>query len=107
MSGKCPKCDIAVTVLIEAIRARDEVTGKTCPCLQFLCSRCRTVLGVSLDPDWQAEIVAKQLHSVVSGSDVSVQPAASSHPDGCELAAGCTRLNKLLVRLIRGKSCRR
>ena len=38
------------------------------PCLQFLCSRCHTVLGVSLDPDWQAEMVAGQLRSVGSAS---------------------------------------
>ena len=49
---------IAETVVVEAIRARDEVSGKTCPCLQFLCSHCHTVLGVSFDPDWQAEILA-------------------------------------------------
>jgi hypothetical protein len=69
MSGKCPKCQTVVTIHIEAIRARDEGSGKTCPCLQFLCSRCHTILGVSLDPDWQAEIVAGQLRSVVSTSD--------------------------------------
>jgi hypothetical protein len=64
MSGKCPKCRADVIVLVEAIRARDEVSGKTCPCLQFLCSQCHTVLGVSLDPDWQAQIVAGQLRSI-------------------------------------------
>jgi hypothetical protein len=69
MSGKCPKCETVVTILIEAIRARDDSSGRTCPCLQFLCSRCHTVLGVSLDPDWQAEIVAGQLRSVGSASE--------------------------------------
>ncbi len=66
MTGKCPKCEAVATVVVEAIRARDEVSGKTCPCLQFLCSHCYTVLGVSLDPDWQAEIVAGQLRRVGS-----------------------------------------
>jgi hypothetical protein len=68
MSGKCPKCQTIVTVLVEAIRARDEVSGRTCPCFQFLCSQCHTVLGISLDPDWQAEIVTGKLHSVGSAS---------------------------------------
>ena len=41
-----------------------------------------------------------------------VQPEASSHPFAASSQAnlppiGCTRVNKLLVRLIRGKSCRR
>ena len=64
MSGRCPKCEADVTILIESIRARDESSGRTCPSVQFLCDRCRTVLGVSLDPDWQAQIVIGQLRRV-------------------------------------------
>jgi hypothetical protein len=64
MPGRCPKCETVVTVLIEPIRARDEASGKTCPAVQFLCSQCRTILGVSLDPVWQSQIVARQLRSV-------------------------------------------
>ncbi len=67
-SQKCredaPNARPIVTVLIELIRARDEVSGRTCPSVQFLCDRCRTVLGVSLDPDWQAQIVIGQLRRV-------------------------------------------
>jgi len=59
MPGKCPKCDTVVTVVVESIRARDEASGKTCPSVQFLCSKCRTVLGVSLDPDWQSQIMGQ------------------------------------------------
>lgn len=69
MSGKCPKCETIVTVFIESIRARDEASGRTYASVQFLCSRCRTVLGVSLDPDWQAQIIAGQLRSVGSASE--------------------------------------
>ncbi len=69
MSGRCPKCETVVTVLIELIRARDEISGRTCPSVQFLCDRCRTVLGVSLDPDWQAQIVIGQLRRVGSSDE--------------------------------------
>jgi phage FluMu protein Com len=64
MSGKCPKCQVVANVLVESIRARDEGAEKTLPAVQFLCSECRTILGVSLDPDWQAQIVAGQLRTV-------------------------------------------
>ena len=64
MTGKCPKCDVASSVLVKSIRARDETSGKTWPAVLFLCDRCRTILSVSLDPDWQAQIVASQLKMV-------------------------------------------
>ncbi len=69
MSGRCPKCGRVVTILMEPIRAREEASGRTCPSVQFLCGECRTILGVSLDPDWQAQIVAGQLRSVGSTSE--------------------------------------
>ena len=69
MSGRCPKCGRAVTVLIESIRARDEQSGRTCPSVQFICGECRTILGVSLDPDWQAQIMVGQLKSVGPSSE--------------------------------------
>jgi phage FluMu protein Com len=64
MSGKCPKCQVIASIVVESIRARDERSEKTWPAVQFLCSECRTILSVSLDPDWQAQIVAGQLRSV-------------------------------------------
>lgn len=64
MTGKCPKCDTACSILVQAIRARDEAAGKTLPALLFLCDQCHTILSVSLDPDWQAQIVAGQLKMV-------------------------------------------
>ena len=71
MAGKCPKCDAAPSILVEAIRARDEASGKTWPAVLFLCDGCRMILSVSLDPDWQAQIVASQLKTV---ERVSTQP---------------------------------
>ena len=64
MPGKCPKCELQPGVVVEAIRARDEASAKTWPAVLFLCGQCRTILGVSLDPDWQAQIVAGQLRAV-------------------------------------------
>lgn len=67
MSGTCPKCSTVPNILVEGLRARDESSQRTLPAVQFLCANCRTILGVALDPDWQAQIVAGQLRSV--GSD--------------------------------------
>jgi hypothetical protein len=64
MTGKCPKCDAMPNIVVEASRARDEVSHKNVPVHQFLCQQCRTILCVSLDPDWQAQIVAGQLRAV-------------------------------------------
>jgi hypothetical protein len=68
MPGKCPKCGSAAHVVVEAIRARDDTAGKTWPAVLFLCDRCHTILSVSLDPDWQAQIVAGQLKMVGDGN---------------------------------------
>ena len=59
MQGKCPKCDALPNIIVEALRARDEVSKKTIPVLQFLCDQCRTILGVTLDPISQEQIVAE------------------------------------------------
>ena len=64
MSGKCPKCEALVTVVVESMRARDEGSERTWPAVLFLCNQCRSVLSVSLDPEWQAQIVAGQLRAV-------------------------------------------
>ena len=64
MSGKCPKCDTAANIIVESLGARDEVSKGTVPVLQFLCDHCRTILAVTLDPEWQAQIVAGQLRTV-------------------------------------------
>ena len=64
MSGKCPKCEALVTVVVESVRVRDEASEKTWPAVLFLCGQCRCVLSVSSDPEWQAQIVAGQLRSV-------------------------------------------
>ena len=63
MTGKCPKCDAVSNIVVEA-RARDETSKGTIPVLQFLCDQRRTLLAVTLDPEWQAQIVAGQLRSV-------------------------------------------
>ena len=64
MTGKCPKCDVVSNILVAALRARDENSEKTVPILQFRCDKCHTMLGVTLDPEWQAQIVAGQLRTV-------------------------------------------
>jgi hypothetical protein len=71
MTGKCPKCDATSNIVVEALRARDEVSSGTVPVLQFLCDQCRTILAVTLDPEWQARIVAGQLRSVGQASPTS------------------------------------
>jgi RNase P subunit RPR2 len=59
MPGICPKCKTSVTIVVESIRARYETSGKTCPAVQFMCGNCRSVLGVSLDPDWHSQIMGQ------------------------------------------------
>jgi hypothetical protein len=59
MQGKCPKCDAVPNIIVEALRARDEVSKKTIPVLQFLCDQCRTILSVTLAPALQEQIVAE------------------------------------------------
>jgi hypothetical protein len=49
MGGECPKCDATPNIVIEACRARDEVSHKTVPVRQFLREHCRTILSVNLD----------------------------------------------------------
>ncbi len=71
MIGKCPKCEARPNVLVETLRARDETSQRTLPVLQFLCEQCKTILGVALDPEWQAQVVAGQLRSVGQGSATS------------------------------------
>jgi hypothetical protein len=72
MNGKCPKCNAVPNIIVVALRARDEASKGTVPVLQFLCDQCRAILSVTLDPEWQAQIVAGQLRTVGQGP-------ASSH----------------------------
>ena len=71
MTGKCPKCDVVPNILVAPLRARDENSEKTLPVLQFRCDKCQTILGVTLDPEWQAQIVAGQLRTVGERSESS------------------------------------
>jgi hypothetical protein len=71
MQGKCPKCAAASNIIVVPLRARDEVSKTTIPVLQFLCDQCRTILSVTLDPEWQAQIVAGQLRTVGERSGTS------------------------------------
>ncbi len=71
MIGKCPKCDAMPNVIVEPLRARDEASQRTLPVLQFLCDQCKTKLGISLDPEWQAQVVAGQLRTVGQSSEAS------------------------------------
>jgi hypothetical protein len=71
MNGKCPKCDAAPNVLVEPFRARDVGSERTVPSLQFICDQCRTILSVTLDPEWQAQIVAGQLRTVGAKPETS------------------------------------
>ena len=71
LNGKCPKCAAVPNINIVSLRARNDVSGTTVPVLQFLCDQCRTILAVTLDPEWQAQIVAGQLRTVGELSDTS------------------------------------
>ena len=71
MVGKCPKCEATPNIVVEALRARDESSQRTLPVLQFLCDQCKTILGIALDPEWQAQVVAGQLRAVDQGSTTS------------------------------------
>lgn len=71
MIGKCPKCEATPNILVEPLRARDEASQRTLPVLQFLCDQCKSILGVALDPEWQAQVVAGQLRTVGQGSATS------------------------------------
>jgi hypothetical protein len=53
------------------MRARHDSSQSTYPVLQFLCDQCRTILSVTLDPEWQAQIVAGRLRTIGERSDVS------------------------------------
>ena len=68
MIGKCPKCEATPNIAVESLRARDEDSQRTLPVLQFLCDQCKTILGVALDPEWQAQVVAGQLRTVGSST---------------------------------------
>jgi hypothetical protein len=71
MKGKCPKCDATPNIVVVPLRARQEDSKTTVPVLQFLCDQCHTVLSVTLDPEWQAQIVAGQLRMVGERSDTT------------------------------------
>jgi hypothetical protein len=71
MIGKCPKCEATPNIVVDTLRARDESLQRTVPVLLFLCDRCDTILGVALDPEWQAQVVAGQLRAVDKGSSKS------------------------------------
>jgi hypothetical protein len=69
--AKCPKCAAAPNIIVVPLRARDDVSRTTIPVLQFVCDQCRTILSVTLDPEWQAQIVAGQLRTVGERSGTS------------------------------------
>lgn len=71
MQGKCPKCAAASNIIIVPFRAREEISKTTVPALQFICDQCLTILSVTLDPEWQAQIVAGQLRTVGEGPETS------------------------------------
>ena len=62
------KCDATPHILVEPLRARDEGSERTLPVLLFLCDQCHAILGVALDHEWQAQVVAGQLRTVGDGS---------------------------------------
>jgi hypothetical protein len=58
-------------IVVEHLRARDEASQRTLPVLQFLCDQCHVILGITPDPEWQAQVVAEQLRTVGQGSTTS------------------------------------
>lgn len=69
--AKFPKCMEVPNIIVAPLRARDEFSRRTIPVLQFLCDKCGTILSVSLDPEWHAQIVAGQLRTVGEGAGTS------------------------------------
>lgn len=70
MAGRCPTCRKEPHVIAEAVRVRGGGAGHTWPAVLFMCDKCEAILSVSLDPDWQAELVAGQLRMV---RDITLQ----------------------------------
>ena len=71
MIGTCPTCEATPNIVVEPLKARDEASQRTLPVLQVLCDQCKTILGIALDPEWHAQVVAGQLRSVGEGSATS------------------------------------
>jgi hypothetical protein len=71
MEGKCPKCSAVPNIVVESFRARDGNSGRTIPSLRFVCDQCSAILSVTLDPEWQAQIMAGQLRTVGQGPETS------------------------------------
>lgn len=71
MQGKCPRCAAAPNIVVVPFRAREEISKTTVPALQFICDQCQTILSVTLEPEWQAQILAGQLRTVRDEKETS------------------------------------
>jgi hypothetical protein len=60
-SGKCPKCEQVVSVDLERGPLGNQAFGPLVGGFTAVCPRCRTILGVLLDPDAIAEKVVRLL----------------------------------------------
>jgi hypothetical protein len=69
ITGKCPKCgQILQNANMEKIRA-GEIFNYRFPAVSFVCPApgCQTVLGVALDPNFMAAIVAEEVEKKLKG----------------------------------------
>jgi phage FluMu protein Com len=62
MSGKCPKCEQVIgNVLLEPGPLGNRFSGPMLAGFVALCPHCKTVLGVTADPDAIANTVVQRL----------------------------------------------
>jgi hypothetical protein len=71
MAGKCPKCENTISnVDLQGPTIGNSVFGPLVPGMTAVCPRCRTVLGVTVDPvALKREIVKEVLQGWASHND--------------------------------------
>jgi hypothetical protein len=67
--GYCPKCERPVThCALDEIEVGDRLIGSSFHGIAMCCPHCRTVLGVSADPDILVNDIASRLLHKLSGT---------------------------------------
>jgi hypothetical protein len=79
--GYCPKCERPVThCALDEIEIGDRLIGSCFHGVAMCCPHCRTVLGVSADPDILVNDIASRLLHKLSGTEgFSPVPRAKLH----------------------------
>jgi hypothetical protein len=72
--GYCPKCEKPVThCATNEIEVGDRLTGSYFHGVAICCPHCRTVLGVSADPDILVNDIASRLLHKLSGANAHAE----------------------------------